>query len=411
MDKLKNTPNNRPGSAAKKTPWRSRTAALSFIAAAGVLLAACGSSSASSSSPSTTASATSTTAAGSAGSSTSSSASVDSLSSWCGSKPIILGIQDGNGANAWSQESLQQAKLAASQCKAVQKVMVTNADFNVQKAISGMSSLVARGANAIVTVPDANAAAELPGIISATKHGVKVVPWAVNPGGTAPQDYVTFVNYNTQYNGEQWGKWLASTLKGTGNVVYLGGPPANPIDVAQLTGLISVLKGYPNIHLLTGDSTKTWPVTNWDPAKAQTVMAGLLSKYSNTKIDAIVTGDGQSTLGALQAFKDAGRPYPDVVGEESNGLACAWQAAKGTSNAFQLATSSNRNWMAQVAVQKAIAAVNGLDLKIPSIYNLPLYENSVAGGSLAPHCDKSLPMDTLTSSVLKPLSYWLQQAG
>ncbi len=398
MEHVTPLPLGKVGTSRKRHGTKPGMATVAALALAAVSLAACGSS-ASSAAPTTTA------GGGNA------SASSGSTASWCGSKPIKLGILDGNGANAWSQESLQQAKLAASECQAVKQVMVVDAEFNVQKSISGMASLVARGANAIITVPDANPAAELPGIIAATQQGVKVVPWAVNPGGSAPQDYVTFVNYNTVYNGQQWAKWLVKALNGHGNIVYLGGPPGNPIDVAQLTGVLSVFKNYPGMKLLTGTSTSTWPVTNWDPAMAQTVMAGLIAKYSGVKIDGLITGDGQSTLGAIQAFKDAGRPIPDIAGQESNGLACAWASAKGTSDAFQLATSSNRNWMAQVAVQKAIAAVNGLKDPIPSIYNLPLYENSLAGGSLTPHCDKSLPMDTLTSSILKPLSYWTSQAA
>lgn len=333
------------------------------------------------------------------------------VTSWCGPKPVILGYLDGNGANAWSQESLQQAKLAAAKCKSIKKVLVVDAHFNVQAANTGLTSLVARGANAVVIIPDAGASAELPGIISASRRGVKVVPWAVNPGGSAPQDYVDFVNYNTVHNGVLWAQWLVKALHGKGNIVYLGGPPGNPIDVAQLTGVIKVLRKYPNMHLLTGYSTKTWPVTNWDPATTETVMAGLLSKFSGTKIDGLITGDGQSTLGAITAFKDAHLPIPDITGQESNGLACAWKAAQGTSSAFQLATSSNRNWMAQVAVMKAVAAVNGRTLNIPNTFKLPLYENSLQGGSLAPHCDKKLPMSALTSSTLKPLSFWLAHAN
>lgn len=381
---------------------RGRLVALSVVSVGGLLLSACGGGGPGAAAPGHV---TRSSGQGSTG----------NVASWCGSKPITLGYLDGNGANAWSQESLAQAKKAAAECPAVKKVMVVDADFNVQAAVSGLDSLVARGANAIVIVPDASASAELPGIIAATRHGVKVVPWAVNPGGSVPQDYVTFVNYVTEHNGALWAQWLVSTLHGKGNIVYLGGPPGNPIDVAQLTGVVSVLKKYPNMKLLTGYSTSTWPVTNWAASTAQQVMAGLLAKYSGTKIDGLITGDGQSTLGAIQAFKDANRPTPDIAGQESNGLACAWQSAKGTSDAFQLATSSNRNWMAQVAVQKAIAAANGLTAKfdgkpVPSTFNLPLYENSVAGGALTPHCDRQLPMADLTSSILKPLSFWLSTA-
>lgn len=348
---------------------------------------------------------------GSAQPSTSNGSSSAGAASWCGPKPVVLGYLDGNGANAWSQESLQQAKLAASKCKSIKQVLVVDAHFSVQAANSGLTSLVARGANAVVIIPDAGASAELPGIIAATRRGVKVVPWAVNPGGSAPNDYVDFVNYDTVHNGVLWAQWLVKALHGKGNIVYLGGPPGNPIDVAQLTGVIKVLRKYPNMHLLTGYSTTTWPVTNWDPAMTQSVMAGLLAKYSGTPINGIITGDGQSTLGAITAFKDAHLPIPDITGQESNGLACAWQAAQGTSSAFQLATSSNRNWMAQVAVMKAVAAVNGRTLNIPNTFELPLYEDSLHGGSMSPHCDKSQPMSALTSSILKPLSFWLAHAN
>jgi ribose transport system substrate-binding protein len=367
-------------------------------------LAACGSSSNSSSS----AAATSSSAAAASTSSSASAVPVSSSGSrpsWCGTKPITLGIQDGGGLNAWSQESLRQVKLEAAKCPAVKKEIVVDAGFDLQKAISGMTGLVAQGANAIVIIPDAGGPAELPGIRQATAHGVKVVPWGSNPGGTAGSDYASYVDWNTKAAGVTWAGWLFKTMGGKGNVLYLGGPAGNAVDTGVLSGVSQVLKQYPNIHMLTG--TSTWPVTNWDPAQAQTVMSGLLSKYPT--INGILMGDGQSSASVVKVLEGAGRKVPPIATLEANQIGCTWKDAQGTKDAFPLATISGRNWMGRIAVRKAVAAASGLSDNEKSIISLPLYENSEAGGSMNPHCAPSKSPGTYLSnyqpdSVLNALS-------
>jgi ribose transport system substrate-binding protein len=360
-------------------------------AASCVALAACGSSSSSSSS--------SSTAASSSG--TSVSAATSSSTPWCGTKPITLGIQDGGGVNAWSAASLQQVKLEAKKCPAVKKMIVVDAGFDLQKAISGLSSLVAQGANAIVIIPDAGGPAELPGIRAATAHGVKVVPWGSSPTGTAGTDYVTYVDWDPVAAGRTWATWLVKAMHEKGNVVYLGGPAGNAVDKGELTGVIQVLKGYPNVHLL-GASPSSWPVTNWDPAQSQKVMSGLLTQDPN--INGILMGDGQSSAAVIKVLMAAGRPVPPVATLESNQLGCLWKSLRGTKNAFQLATISGRNWMGRLAVRKAVAAVNGITNSEKSIISLPLFEDSVAGGSMTPHCDSSQPPGAYLSNTLMSTS-------
>jgi ribose transport system substrate-binding protein len=148
-------------------------------------------------------------------------------------------------------------------------------------------------------------------------------------------------------------------------------------------------------------------VTNWDPAQAQSVMSGLLSKYPT--INGILMGDGQSSASVVKVLQSAGRKIPPIATLESNQLGCVWKAAQGTKNAFQLATISGRNWLGRIAVRKAVAAVNGLTDNEQSIISLPLYENSTAGGSMNPHCAASQPPGTYLSnyqsdSVLNALS-------
>jgi ribose transport system substrate-binding protein len=352
--------------------------------ASSLALAACGSSSSGTSSGGGTATGTGASAGSAA-------------APWCGKKPITLGIQDGGGLNGWSKASLQQVMLEAKKCPAVKKTIVVNAGFDLQKAISGLNSLVARGANAIVIIPDAGGPAELAGIRAATARGVKVVPWGSDPGGKAGQDYVTYVDWDPQAAGRTWATWLAKSMNRKGNVIYLGGPAGNAVDKGELTGVVEAFKAYPNIKLL-GATPQSWPVTNWDPAQSQKVMSGLLTRYK--KIDGILMGDGQSSAAVIKVLKSAGRPVPPVATLEANQIACSWKQMQGTGDAFELATISGRNWMGRLAVRKAIAAASGLPENEKSIISLPLFEDSAAGGAGSPHCDSGRPPDAYLSNDL-----------
>jgi ribose transport system substrate-binding protein len=359
---------------------------LAAAAACSLALVACGSSS--SKGDSTATGAASTTAAKAASSTT----------PWCGTKPITLGIQDGGGLNGWSKSSLEQVQLEAKKCPAIKKTIVVNAGFDLQKAISGTNSLVAQGANAIVIIPDAGGPAELAGIRAATARGVKVVPWGSDPGGTPGKDYVTYVDWDPKAAGRTWATWLVKAMKEQGNVIYLGGPAGNAVDKGERAGVLEVLQQYPKVKLVTGTKPDSWPVTNWDPAQSQKVMSGLLTRYP--KIDGILMGDGQSSAAVVKVLKAAGRPVPPVATLEANQVACTWKDLSGSSNAFDLATISGRNWMGRLAVRKAVAAVNGIANDEKSIISLPLFEDSAAGGDVAPHCDSTRAPDAYMSNDL-----------
>jgi ribose transport system substrate-binding protein len=346
------------------------------------LLTACGSSS-NSSSTSSTGSASGAPAKATSG-----------APAWCGTKPVTLGIQDGGGLNGWSKESLNQVKLEAAKCPAIKKSIVVNAGFDVQKAISGLNGLVAQGANAIVIIPDAGGPAELPGIRQAAARGVKVVPWGASPTGTPGKDYATYVDWDPEAAGALWAEWLVKQLGGKGNIVHLGGPAGNAVDAGALKGAATVFAKNPGMKLLT--DTKNWPVTNWDPAQSQKVMAGLLTKYP--KIDGLLMTDGQSSAAVAKVLQGSGRKLPAIATLEANQVGCLWKNSKGTKNAFPLATISARNWLGRVAVRKAVAAVNGLPQTDKSIVALPLYEDSTAGADLAPKCDPNRPPDAFLSN-------------
>jgi ribose transport system substrate-binding protein len=365
-------------------------------------LSACGGTSSSSSSSSTTSAPASTTAqnASAALSATTTQEIADSgvikTASFCGTKPITLGIHDGFGVNAWSQESLAAVRSEAAKCSNV-KTVVAIGGGDLQKSISDVNSMVAQGVNALVMIPDFGQA-QLASIKAATKAGVKVVPWGANPSGTPGQDYVTYVDWSAPAAGTLWANWMVQALHGNGNVIFTGGPAGNPVGAEQLASIVKVFKAHPGMKLLTGNTD--WPVTNWDPATAQKVTSALLAKYP--KIDGIISNYGTDALASVRAFQAANRKLVPITTLDANGLSCIYKKA-----GVPLSTISSRNWLGRVAARKAIAAAEGITDNEPSTYDLPFFEDSLNGKPL--QCNPTAAPDFYASNKITAAS--IQQYG
>jgi ribose transport system substrate-binding protein len=318
---------------------------------------------------------------------------------WCGTKPIVFGMADGGGLNAWSKASAQSVLDIVHQCPNVTKVLTSDAGFSLQTAITGLQGIVAQGAKAIVIIPDAGGpGTQLAGIRAATQRGVAVVPWGSNPGGTPGEDYVTYVDGDHQLAGEAWASWIARHLPDGGQVAFFSGPPGNGPGEQELAGITSVFKHYPKIQLVTGATQ--WAVSNWDPATGQQAMAALLSKYPG--IRAVISDEGVTTTGILRAFTAAGKPLPLVASLEANALGCFYQSYHAKDPGFAVATVGAMNVAGRVAAQIAIAKAAGVSispadaLSPKPILPDPILEDSFAGP--APACDPSQPASALLSN-------------
>ena len=314
--------------------------------------------------------------------------------SFCGDKPITLGVHDGYGVNAWSVASFAAVRSEAAKCPNV-TVIASGAGGDLQKALSDVQSWVAQGVNAITIIPDAGApGAQLQSLQDATKSGVTVVPWGSDPAGVAGTDYLTYVDWDTTQGGKVWAQWMVDALKGTGNVVYLGGPAGVAVGLQELDGIKEVFAANPGMKLLTGDTD--YAVTNWDPATAQQATTALLNQFP--QIDGVISNYGTDAAAAIRAFQAAGRPLVPIATLEANVLACQFADLKAANPKYELGTISSRNWLGRVAARKAIAGAEGLTNDEPSSYPLPLYEDTLNG--LAPNCDPSLADDQYLSNQL-----------
>jgi ribose transport system substrate-binding protein len=314
--------------------------------------------------------------------------------SWCGSKKVSLGLADGFGDNNWRQVTAAEAKAEIAKCPSVTSYSYTDGQGNTQKAISDIQGLVAKGTSALVVFPDAGQAV-LPALRSAHQAGVVTVPYRVDPGGKPGSDYDAFVSTDFKQAGVLWGQWLVKALNGKGNVLNLGGPPANSQSLAEFQGMQSVLKDHPGIKFI---GTTPYEVTNWDAAQTQKVVTAALSKYP--KIDAITTDFGSALASSFSAFAQAGRPIPAIATEDSNQLACDWQKDKAAGKEFPLFTVSSQNAMSRLAVQVAVAKASGGVVPSSTVFPQTAFEDSISGQPHPVTCEKALPMDAFVSSSL-----------
>jgi ribose transport system substrate-binding protein len=314
--------------------------------------------------------------------------------SFCGTKPITLGIEDGFGINTWSQASYAAVRSEAAKCPNVKQIVLAGGG-DLNKMIADVNSLVAQGADAIVIIPDYGKA-QLASLQAATAAGVKVVPWAADPSGVDGKDFVQYVDWNDPVAGTMWANWMVKALHGKGNVVFTGGPAGNPVGEGQLRNIVKVFAKHPGMKLLTGNAT--FGVTNWDPATAQKLGASYVAKYK--KIDGVITNFGTDALGIIRAFQAAHRKLVPTEGLDANGLSCLYKSTRKSNHGFQIATISNRNWLGRIAARKAIAAAEGIKNTEPARITLPFYEDTLAGK--VGTCSPKLAQDFYLSDNISP---------
>jgi ribose transport system substrate-binding protein len=312
--------------------------------------------------------------------------------SWCGPKKATLALLDGFGGNSWRQVTTASGKQTAELCPSITKYEYADGQGNTQKAISDIKGFAAKGVDALVVFGDAGPAV-LPALTSVYKAGKVVVPYRVDVGGKAGQNYTQFIGASFKNDGENWGKWIKQILPNGGNLLFLSGPAGNSQGLDELAGLKAVLDDkYKFLNPAPFD------VTNWDPALTQQVLTAEISKHD--KIDVIVSDFGPSLVGALPEFKKFNRSVPALATSDGNSLGCFWTDNHAANPDFKLFTVATGNDNVRLAVEWAVASATGGKLPSENIFKAPMFENSVSGQPHPVQCRKDLPGAIYLSSEL-----------
>jgi ribose transport system substrate-binding protein len=303
--------------------------------------------------------------------------------SWCGPKKATLALLDGYGGNSWRQVTTASGKEETLKCPSITKYEYADGQGDTQKSISDIKAMAAKGIDALVVFPDAGPAM-LPAITSVYKAGKVIVPYRVEAGGKAGENYTKFVGTDFKNDGVNWANWIKGVLPQGGNLLFLSGPAGNSQGLDELTGMKSVLG--PEYKFI---NTAPFDVTNWDPALTQKVLTAEIAK--NSKIDVIVSDFGPSLVGALPLFEKSGRSIPALATSDGNSLGCFWTDHHKTNPDFKLFTVSTENDNVRLAVQWAVAAVTGGTPPTDDTFKGPVFENSVTGQPNQVECRPDLP--------------------
>jgi len=117
-------------------------------------------------------------------------------------------------------------------------------------------------------------------------------------------------------------QFIVDNLPQGGNVLAFRILPGVDVLETRLGAAIKIFEADPNINVIGVE------FVGYDTFKASTVVSDYLAKYGH--IDGVWMDAGGTTVGILDAFKDAGAPYPVINGEDEEDFLQYWQANKLT---------------------------------------------------------------------------------
>jgi ribose transport system substrate-binding protein len=268
-----------------------------------------------------------------------------------------IAFSNNYAANSWRQQMLRDWDTVVAQAKgqgliAEAQAFTTNENSAAEQAAQ-IQNLVLEGYNAIVL--DAASPTALNGAISqAAAAHIPVV--AFDGIVTSPQAYN--INIDFKWYGEQQVEFVANNLGKSGNLLEIRGLAGTSINDDIHNGIAAGLKKYPGLKVV-GEV-----YGNWDEATAQKAVAGILP--SLPKIDAVVDQGGDG-YGAIQAFKDAGRPIPMVMMGNRYDELTIWKQLKDQTG-YKSWSACSQPGSVQMAFWAALEVLNGK--KVPHTMNV-----------------------------------------
>ena len=241
---------------------------------------------------------------------------------------------------------------------------IYNADNDVNKQISDIEDLIAKGVDMILLQP-ISAESVAPVVEEAYEKGIVVVD-CTSPLADATDEYnlsVVAKDYDFGYTGA---KWLAEQIGGEGNIICLDGMAGLSSQVLRMEGAMDAFAEYPGIKILADE------YADWDYATAKPIVENLLATYDD--IDAVWSSGGDMTRAAIEAWAEAGREWVPMMGEDANGFLKLW--AKYKADGLSCIAVSLPTWINAYAAELGHEILEGtyegeknIVLDIPSFGN------------------------------------------
>ena len=195
----------------------------------------------------------------------------------------------------WPREAEMMTELAEAQ-GAELIYQVANHDPKLQN--DQIENMILQGVDVVIIVAQDGSAA-VTAVEEAAKSGVKTIAYDRLIPSNKLSAYLSFDNVEI---GRAQARGILK-VKDSGNFMLLGGSPDDNCAVLVRQGQMEVLQPYIDkgqVKIVVDQ----W-VQNWDPAEATKIMENALTAQQN-KLDAVVSSNDGTALGALQALEAQG---------------------------------------------------------------------------------------------------------
>ncbi len=228
------------------------------------------------------------------------------------STPWTLCFNNSYLGNTWRAASQQEFNSLAQHYKnlgLVSKYFSTNSNQNLATQIQQMHDMISVDhCSAILTIPTGTS-----GMDSVIKEAYDAgIPVVTDIGGSTTSPYAENFDQNTYMVAAEAAQYLVNAIHGKGNMLDVLGFPGETQSVELQAGLHSVLKKYPNVHIV---GQVTGQVTD-------SIAQGATEQFLATHPQPInaVFQEGAMGSGILNAFKQEKRPVPALYFQGSGSM-------------------------------------------------------------------------------------------
>ena len=195
----------------------------------------------------------------------------------------------------------------------IKSFTVADAQGKDDKQISDINAFVSSGnCDALIVSPNTTAA-----LTPAIEAACKKLPVVVFDRGVLTDCPVTFVNPVGGYGwGIQTANFIVSKLPKGGKVLALRILPGVDVLETRWSAANRIFKE-------NGVNVVGAEFTGGDNAKTKAIVDDYINRFGN--IDAVWMDAGATAVAALEAFEDAGKPYPIITGEDQEDFLKKWK--------------------------------------------------------------------------------------
>lgn len=220
--------------------------------------------------------------------------------------------------NPWRQVGWKTMQAEVKLHPEIAKFTVLDAEAKDDKQISDISDISGQGCSVLIISPNTTATLT-PAVEKACATGVPVI---VFDRGVRTDCPVTFINPIGGYAfGADAAEFLTGKVKEGGKVLALRILPG--VDVLETRWAAAKL---------AFDKSKLNVVgvefTDGDPAKTKSIVSNYLQRHG--QLDGVWMDAGATTVAAIEAFEDAGKPVPPINGEDQQDFLKKWKDKKLT---------------------------------------------------------------------------------